>query len=39
MTISFSGYFISFARDQREATRQLAIAVLSAIHQSYPERM
>jgi len=39
MVICFKGHMLCFAQDARSATQDLALALLSAIQQSYPERL
>lgn len=39
MTIFHKGSFVTFASDPRLAVQSLALAVISAIQQSYPERL
>lgn len=39
MAICFKGHMLCFAHDARSATQDLAWALLSAIQQSYPERL
>jgi len=38
MTITFRGSIVTFSETPRQATQQLALALLSALEQSYPER-
>lgn len=39
MTICFKGQLLCFAEDPRPAVQSLALTMLSAIQQSYPERL
>lgn len=39
MAICFKGHMLCFATDARRSTQDLAWALLSAIQQSYPERL
>lgn len=39
MAICFKGHMLCFAQDAKSATQDLAWALLSAIQQSYPERL
>lgn len=39
MAICFKGQLVCFAEDPRPAAQDLALAMLSAIQHSYPERL
>lgn len=39
MTICFKGQLLCFSQEPRPAVQGLALAMLSAIQQSYPERL